>query len=63
MHDEALACHVLNGYLGIEDTDEVQKMLSLYRLLRRLAEIPWHWNRNLLEHVEVNRLEIVSEFS
>ncbi len=63
LHDEALASYVLEGYQGIENDEKVQRILALYRLLRRLAEIPWLLNRNLRERAEMDRLEILREFS
>ncbi len=63
LHDVALASYILEGYQRIENDDEVRRILSLYRLLRRLAEIPWLLNRNLRERAEEDRLEILREFS
>ncbi len=38
--DQELADLLLEGYCGIENNAETQQILSLYRLLRHLGEIP-----------------------
>jgi len=39
--DHALTDFLLEGYSGIANNEETQQLLSLYRLLRHLGEIPW----------------------
>ena len=47
--DVALADKVLEGYTGIENNEQTQQLLSLYRLLRHIAEVPWLLNRGFRE--------------
>jgi aminoglycoside phosphotransferase (APT) family kinase protein len=47
--DQELTDFFLEGYSSIEHTTETKQVLSLYRLLRRLAEIPWLVERGFLE--------------
>lgn len=47
--DVALADKVLEGYTGIENNEQTQQLLLLYRLVRHIAEIPWLLNRGLRE--------------
>src|SRR6266704_3398534 len=39
--DPGLTDFLLEGYSGMANTEETKQLLSLYRLLRHLAEIPW----------------------
>ena len=38
---------LLEGYESIENNKETQNLISHYRLLRHIAEIPWSHNRDL----------------
>jgi hypothetical protein len=44
----------LEGYSGIARNEETQQLLSLYRLLRHLAEIPWLLERGFKALAERN---------
>ncbi len=52
--DLALTDLVLEGYSSIAHTKETQQLLSLYRLLRHLAEIPWLLERGFKALAERN---------
>ena len=52
--DYGLTGFLLEGYSGIENTEETQQLLSLYRLLRHLAEIPWLLERGFKALAERN---------
>jgi len=39
--DQELTDFLLEGYTSIANTEETRLLLSLYRLLRRVSEIPW----------------------
>jgi aminoglycoside phosphotransferase (APT) family kinase protein len=47
--DHGLADFLLEEYSGIENNEETKQILSLYRLLRQLAEIPWLLERGFKE--------------
>jgi aminoglycoside phosphotransferase (APT) family kinase protein len=47
--DQELTDFFLEGYSSIENTTETKQVLSLYRLLRHLAEIPWLVERGFQE--------------
>jgi aminoglycoside phosphotransferase (APT) family kinase protein len=47
--DHRLADRVLEGYTSIENNGQTQQLLSQYRLLRHIAEIPWLLNRGFTE--------------
>ncbi len=47
--DQELTDFFLEGYSSIEKTTETKQVLSLYRLLRHLAEIPWLVERGFQE--------------
>lgn len=49
---------LLEGYESIENNQETQTLLSHYRLLRHIAEIPWLHNRGLKDLEKRNRLSI-----
>lgn len=53
--DHGLADKVLEGYTGIENNEQTQLLLSHYRLLRHLAEIPWLLERGFREQAEEDR--------
>ena len=50
--DKGLTDLFLEGYIGIENNEETRQLLSLYRLLRHLAEIPWLLERGFKEYAE-----------
>src|SRR6266567_1860738 len=50
--DYGLADLLLDGYSSIENNEETRQLLSLYRLLRHLAEIPWLLERGFKESAE-----------
>ncbi len=50
--DHGLADLLLDGYSSIENNEETRQLLSLYRLLRHLAEIPWLLERGFKESAE-----------
>lgn len=50
--DHALTDLLLEGYSGIENNEETKQLLSLYRLLRHLAEIPWLLERGFKAFAE-----------
>jgi aminoglycoside phosphotransferase (APT) family kinase protein len=52
--DHELTDLLLEAYSGIETTEETKQLLSLYRLLRHLAEIPWLLERGFKEHAARN---------
>lgn len=52
--DHGLTGFLLEGYSGIANTEETQQLLSLYRLLRHLAEIPWLLERDFKALAERN---------
>lgn len=58
LNDEQLADLVLEGYGSNENSNETKTLLAHYRLLRRLAEIPWLHNRGLNDKVNLNILTI-----
>lgn len=60
LHDHKLAESVLSGYPEI-DTPNTPVLLSLYRLLRLTAEIPWLATKNFDIQVEQNKLEILRQ--
>ncbi len=47
--DQELTDFFLEGYSSIENNTETKQVLSLYRLLRHLAEIPWLLERGFQE--------------
>jgi aminoglycoside phosphotransferase (APT) family kinase protein len=47
--DHGLTGLLLKGYSGIANNEETKQLLSLYRLLRHLAEIPWLLERGFKE--------------
>ena len=47
--DHGLTDLLLKGYSGIANNEETKQLLSLYRLLRHLAEIPWLLERGFKE--------------
>lgn len=49
---------LLEGYESIENNPETQNLISHYRLLRHIAEIPWLHKRGLKELVERNILSV-----
>ena len=52
--DHELTDFLLKGYSSIVLTEETQQLLSFYRLLRHLAEIPWLLERGFKELAERN---------
>jgi aminoglycoside phosphotransferase (APT) family kinase protein len=52
--DPGLTDFLLEGYSGIANTEETKQLLSLYRLLRHLAEIPWLHERGFKALAERN---------
>jgi aminoglycoside phosphotransferase (APT) family kinase protein len=52
--DHGLTDFLLEGYSGIVGNEETQQLLSLYRLLRHLAEIPWLLERGFKALAERN---------
>jgi aminoglycoside phosphotransferase (APT) family kinase protein len=52
--DQELTDFLLEGYSGIAKTEETKQLLSLYRLLRHLAEIPWLLERGFEALAERN---------
>ncbi len=52
--DHGLTDFLLEGYSGIAGNEETQQLLSLYRLLRHLAEIPWLLERGFKALAERN---------
>ncbi|PWU23248.1 hypothetical protein C5B42_03730 [Candidatus Cerribacteria bacterium 'Amazon FNV 2010 28 9'] len=56
--DTRLANLVLAGYSGIDNSTETQDILSHYRLLRHVAEIPWLTARGLTQQVDKNKKAI-----
>ena len=52
--DHQLADRVLEGYASIENNEQTKQLLSQYRLLRHISEIPWLLNRGFKEPVEKN---------
>jgi hypothetical protein len=52
--DQGLTDFLLEGYSGIAINEETQHLLSLYRLLRYLAEIPWLLERGFKALAERN---------
>ena len=59
--DHQLADGVLEGYASIENNEQTKQLLSQYRLLRHIAEIPWLLNRGFKEHAERNIQAIVKQ--
>lgn len=53
--DNNLADKILEGYTGIANDEQTQLLLSHYRLLRHLAEIPWLLERGFREKAEEDR--------
>lgn len=49
--DKKLANALMVGYSGIENTMYIQQLISSYRLLRHVVELPWLLSRNLKENV------------
>jgi len=47
---------LLEGYGTIEDNEEMQTIISHYRLLRHIAEIPWLYSRGYKELANKNML-------
>ncbi len=45
---------LLEEYSGIENIEETKQILSFYRLLRQLAEIPWLLERGFKELAKRN---------
>jgi hypothetical protein len=52
--DKELTDFLLEGYSGIANTEETQQLLSHYRLLRHLAEVPWLLERGFTALAERN---------
>jgi aminoglycoside phosphotransferase (APT) family kinase protein len=52
--DPGLTNFLLEGYSDIANTEETRQLLSLYRLLRHLAEIPWLLERGFKVLAERN---------
>ncbi len=52
--NHSLADRVLEGYTGIENNEQTKQLLSQYRLLRHIAEVPWLLNRGFNERAEKN---------
>jgi aminoglycoside phosphotransferase (APT) family kinase protein len=52
--DHGLTDFLLEGYGSIVLTEEMQQLLSFYRLLRHLAEIPWLFERGFKKLAERN---------
>jgi aminoglycoside phosphotransferase (APT) family kinase protein len=52
--DHGLTDFLLEGYSGIAGNEETQQLLSLYRLSRHLAEIPWLLERGFKALAERN---------
>ena len=52
--DHGLTDFLLEGYGGIAGNEETQQLISLYRLLRHLAEIPWLLERGFKALAERN---------
>ena len=52
--EHGLTDFLLEGYSGIAHNEETQQVLSLYRLLRHLAEIPWLLERGFKALAERN---------
>ena len=52
--DHQLTGYLLEGYSSIEYNEETRQILSFYRLLRLLAEIPWLLKRGFKELAERN---------
>ncbi len=52
--DHSLADKVLEGYRSIENNEQTQHMLSQYRLLRCVAEVPWLLDRGFKAYAEKN---------
>lgn len=49
---------LLEGYESIEDNEETQTLISHYRLLRHIAEIPWLYHRGYKELANKNMLRV-----
>ena len=49
LRDRALTDPVLEGYEQIADDPETETMLTLYRLLRLLSEVPWLLERRFTD--------------
>ncbi len=56
--DHDLAALLLAGYSGIAWNDETRQLLTLYRLLRHIAEIPWLLERGFQELAKKDIAEI-----
>ena len=56
--DQKLTDFFLEGYSGIKNNEETQQLLSLYRLVRHLAEIPWLLEREFKELAARNIMAI-----
>ena len=52
--DVALADRVLLGYTSIENDELAKQLLSQYRLLRHISEVPWLVRRGFTEKAERN---------
>jgi aminoglycoside phosphotransferase (APT) family kinase protein len=52
--DHGLTDLLLEEYSSIENNEETKQLLSLYRLLRHLAEIPWLLDRGFKKFAERN---------
>ncbi|GCE23072.1 aminoglycoside phosphotransferase family protein [Dictyobacter kobayashii] len=52
--DHELADLLLEGYSRLENNEETKQILSLYRLLRQLGEIPWLLERGFEELADRN---------
>lgn len=50
--DHGLAERILEGYASIENTGQTQQLLSLYRFLRHIAEVPWLLERGFTVKAE-----------
>lgn len=56
--NHAMTDPFLEGYESIENTEETQNLISHYRLLRHLAEIPWLHERGFRDLEERNILAV-----
>jgi len=60
--DHELTDFLLEGYSGIANSEETQQLLSFYRLLRHLAEIPWLVERGFKALAERNIAALKDSF-
>jgi len=58
LRDPELTPLLLKGYESIEDNKQTQNMISHYRLLRHIAEIPWLYQRGYKELANKNMLRV-----